>query len=543
MGMTPEYHTVVISENMGQIYLFFSVPTIRFEEYPRYNQPNILVPWEVDKVPKLGDPPVGRDEVLEYFSQMYMKGAWDRILGRKYVVRRDTTQYPWQAWNFTKPCMPEKYTSIERVRKSLEMTMAVPIDTVEIKYGDHNTAGILTSTVHPDSVFPAVGDFVTAMWGEDDDDGTKNSKKKDVHGYQMFHGRITKVGQTPYAIKFEAVDALGPLMDTGQVSVGKMTPDRAAYQIAGHAGACLYLSDDWYSAVRRIPQIPVTRTYSGTYLSSIVDLLDRWYMETGARHFLTAQGGLIEVCDYDNFTELDVIDARMMKSWSFEQNTDHTYTRAYIDYPVVDADGKTTKKVYRDRARYMVFRHSQYHTFRYTAESEMEAMQMAHFVLTNHSAPTYQISMTDVVGIPHLRPGMHVAVPIEILPAKGDNKPEKIVAVSRIRSISHKFRTDNTYTMDIVAECNPYHEIYDDVGTNFLRDDPAKTHGFYTRSAWNRGIAVTYFENEKPYPVRAKYDSEIVRRRVVYWADRGRIRTRTKKEYYPPKPKQEADAK
>lgn len=531
MDTTPEYLTAVISENMGQIYLFFSVPTIRFPQMPGSHLPE----WNVDTVPKLGDPPVGRDEVLAYFSQMHTKWIWN-IPGRKFVTR--DKQYPWQAWNFSNPCMPEKYASDPQVQKSLGMTMAVPIGTTEIKYGDHNTAGILASTVHPDSVFPAVGDFVTVMWGDVDGDGAKNSKKKDVHGYQMFHGRVTKVEQTPYSIKFEAVDALGTLLDTGQVSVGKMTPDRAAYQIAGHAGACLYLSDGWYSAVRRIPKIPVTRTYSGTYLSSIVDLLDRWYMETGVRHFLTAQGGLIEVCDYDNFTEIDVIDSRMMKSWSFEQNTDHTYTRTYIDYPVTDADGKTTKRVYRDAARFMVFRHSQYHTFRYTAESLSDAMQMSFIVLTNHSAPTYRISMTDVVGIPHLRPGMHVAIPILV---NGTNL-DKFVAVSRIRSITHKFRVDNTYTMDIVAECNPYRGIYEGVGTKMgpgpLQAWEMQSNPFTRRSTWNRGITITHFENEKTYPIRAIYDSE-----TVFYQRHGRGHTRTKDEYFPPKPKQEADAK
>lgn len=522
---------------MGQIYLFFSVPSIRFPQTPGSEIPE----WDVDKLPKLGDPPVGRDEVLAYFSQMHSEWIWN-IPGHKFVTRG--TQYPWQAWNFSNPCMPEKYASDPQVQKSLGMTMAVPIGTVEIKYGDHNTAGILASTVHPDSVFPAAGDFVTAMWGDVEGDGAENSKKKDVHGYQMFHGRITKVEQTPYSIKFEAVDALGTLLDTGQVSVGKMTPDRAAYQIAGHAGACLYLSDDWYSAVRRIPKTPVTRTYSGTYLSSIVDLLDRWYMETGVRHFLTAQGGLIEVCDYDNFTEIDVVDARMMKSWTFEQNTDHTYTRTYIDYPVTDADGKTTKRVYRDAARFMVFRHSQYHTFRYTAESLSDAQQMSYIVLTNHSAPTYRISMTDVVGIPHLRPGMHIAIPILV----NDTNLDKFVAVSRIRSITHKFRVDNTYTMDIVAECNPYQGIHEGVGTRLgpgpLEAMEMQSNPFTRRSTWGKGITITYFENEKTYPIRAIYDSDTVfYQRPLYYQRRGQGLTRTKDEYFPPKPKHEADAK
>lgn len=520
---------------MGQIYLFFSVPTVRFPNYPKVEY-NLPIPTrDVDLLPKLGDPPVGRDEVLAYFSQMRTKWTWN-IPGHKYVTR--DTQYPWQAWNFSNPCMPEKYASDPQVQKSLGVTLAVPIGSTEIKYGDHNTAGILTSTVHPDSVFPAAGDFVTVMWADEDGEGEKNSKKKDVHGHQMFHGRITKVEQTPHAIKFEAVDALGPLMDTGQVSVGKMTPDRAAYLVAGHAGACLYLSTDWYSAVRRIPQTPVTRTYSGTYLSAVVDLLDRWYMETGVRHFLTAQGGLIEVCDYDNFTEIDVIDARMMESWSYEQDTDHTYTRTYIDYPVTDADGKTTKKVYRDVARYMVFRHSQYHTFRYTAESLIDAMQMSHLVLTNHSAPSYRISMNDVVGIPHLRPGMHVAVPILV---NGKNL-EKFVAVSRIRSIAHKFRVDNVYTMDIVVDCNPYHDMYAGAGTNALRElglvSTRRTNPFYSRSAWSRGITVTHFENDKNYPVRAYYDSEPLRFRP---RGTGLAAPRTKNEYFPQKPKPVAD--
>lgn len=519
---------------MGQIYLFSNQPNIHM--FPYYPTPYLdldgvrrrsVMRWrgEVYQVP------LGREECLDQIiaalSGMRDSGTWNLLSALPYIP-----------WNFTNPCISDaagaKAASVAPDwwfwggDRLFEKTLLIPIGPVSIQYSEPNGAGTLSCLLHPDSPFPAAGDYITAVW--DDGSGVKPQKPMaatDVFGVQVFYGRVTKSQKTAAGIQVTAVDAIGVLLDSGQFSVGKLNALDAIYNIALKAGVYMYLSNDHGSAVLQLPKTPISRVYSGTYLSGINDLLDRWYLETGSRQFLTAYGGLIEIASYDDALEMDVIDARMMKKWTFEQNTEHVYTRTYITYPVIEtktsAKGVSTtitvQKVYRDEASNMVFRHSRYHTFRYTAESWEHAVAMSALVLANHSMPTFTIAMDEVVGMPHLRPGMNVAVPVV-----RDIDDQKLVAVSRVRAVTHNFAADK-YTMDVVVECDPYNRIYDRLGRAMdiqVEEWYGMDHPEHTPSYWAEGITVSYFETGKQFAVRSKDEKRI----------QASLTPSTRREYY-----------
>lgn len=449
---------------MGQLYVFCNPPHILI--------PPSVTPANFMSVPIPDTIPVGRQACVNAFLSYSFGGS-----------------VPWQPWNFTNPCIPDSSevpTAAWGAPKTLTKTMCIPIATTAIQYPEPNSAGTLTTTLHPDSYCPSIGDYLSVVW----DDGAHPSEKKGVSGEQVFYGRVTKAQKTQLGIMITAVDAIGVLLDQVQFSVGKRTALQAIFQIGLYAGAYMYLSDNIFTAVVDPPMIPISRVYTGTYLSGVCDLLDRWYLETGHRHYIAAYGGLIEIASYDNFDEVDVIDARKMKKWKFEQNTDHTYTRTYITYPVTvrkTVAGKTSEtketRAYTQAATDLLFRHSRYHTFRYSAESLEEAEAMSMVVLENHSRPEFFLSMDEVEGMTHLRPGMFVAVPVI-----RDSDQRELVALSRIRSITHNF-DPTRYTMDVVADCDPY-EVYDPVDTN----------------PWAESLTVTYFDAHIPKP--CKYRNE-----------------------------------
>ncbi|MCQ2355418.1 MAG: hypothetical protein MJ014_00095 [Methanocorpusculum sp.] len=468
------------------------------------HEPQYVVKTGWNTMPSFSDP--------DMWNQLQMPTDHEKCLDEIYRVQAngsDAASLPLMPSNFTDPLL----CSDDAAGKAAHLLEY--ISAVSLSYNDVNAAGILQAQIHPNSFYPAEGDYLTAVWEEE--------ASKDGTGQVIFYGRVvsSKINAAG-EVEIKAADVLQALSDTDTISVHEMTAEAGIYRAALTAGVYMYRETGSREARREADLIIRNKVYN-RYIDCIIDLLDQWYMISGYRQYIRAAAGVIALCTYDRPATIDILDTTMVESWEIEQNTDGTYTRVTITYPEIKTRTYALKKWVDEQyiqptltdprtqfndpekvagktqdlthvadpenvaeegsgvnyadptyvpghfedewhteqysvtgyligtAANNVFRHLGFKTYHGQAQSLEEANTIANHVLQYHSHPSYRLTLQNAKGILRLCPGMLFGVPCTL---RGENVP--ILALCIARSVTHSFSVGGSHTMNITAELDPY---------------------------------------------------------------------------------------
>jgi hypothetical protein len=357
---------------------------------------------------------------------------------------------------------------------NFERMILGPNDKVEISYPETNSIGTLTAAITLDSMTPAVGDLVYL-----------------VHDEQvLFRGNITTVSNSIEKTSITAQNALGMLSGNTIMSVGQLDGYVAIYSICASAGAILW----YYNENRTLDKLKKYSAYysNQSYLDAVRDIMDRIAVEEGLNMCLIDVAGVLKLVTTESmFTDVVILGSQC-DAWTIETTLgDRTFNRVLLSVkpqvsgdteiidvgnplnPFVQLEGTTVGPWGVDATTgehhmvtynpYLAVMYGKFMTYAASSNTMKEASALQHVISENMFAPTYEVKLTGVLGVPKLQPGNSILLDLES--EENPRTPENALGykVKRIGNkgirvlidkVTHTWGKDG-HVMDVVCTMDP----------------------------------------------------------------------------------------